>query len=221
MSIANATWGGEFSLMKEELERLCKQYEVCLSNLDEVENKAKEHFSLLLKWNKKISLTTITDPKLAASQLYFESLFATKFIGSEIKSMVDIGTGAGFPGLPISFALPELEVILIDSDQRKTAFLAESRRSLGLKNVKTINSRFEEVTIDSDLVTIRALEKLEKQIPNIFKIASKAKLIILFISQTLAENILETYKNTLENRNSEIVQLPESKNRVLLLLYQK
>lgn len=207
--------------MKEELTRLCKLYQVCPTNLEEVVDKANQHFSLLLKWNEKISLTTITDPKLAANQLYFEALFATKFITDEIKTMVDIGTGAGFPGLVLGLALANLETTLIDSDQRKVAFLGEARRTLGLKNIKAVGSRFEEIVTNFDLVTVRALEKLEKQLPNIFKVATNSKLIILFVSLELAENILITYKNSLSNRKREIVQLPESKNRVLLLLYHK
>lgn len=208
-------------LMKEELVRLCQLHQILPTNLNQIVDKAAEHFSLLLKWNQKISLTTITDPKQAAEQLYFESLFATKFISTEINSIVDIGTGAGFPGLPICFAKTDLSITLIEADKRKAAFLAEVRRSLNLSNLKIVNDRFENLLLESDLITVRALEKLENQTSKIIEKSTRSKLIILFISLQTANNILSAYKNNLLSQKSEIVALPESKNRVLLLFYKK
>lgn len=205
--------------LKEHLRKLCEENSLCFANLPEVINKAGEHFSLLLKWNEKISLTTITDPKLAAIQLYFESLFATKFIDEKINSLTDIGTGAGFPGIPLALALQNIETVLIESDQRKFAFLGEVRRSLNLKNLILINQRFQNIFSESNVFTIRALEKLQTEIPHILKFTSKSKLLILFISYSSVKTILETYKNLLSNYRVEIIVLPESQNRVLLLLY--
>lgn len=211
----------ENDLMKEELVRLCQLHQLFPTNLNQIVDKAAEHFSLLLKWNQKISLTTITDPKQAAEQLYFESLFATKFISNEINSIVDIGTGAGFPGLPICFAKTGLSITLIEADKRKSAFLSEVRRSLNLSNLKIINDRFENISLESDLVTVRALEKLENQVPKIIEKFIKSKLIILFVSLQTANNVLSTSKEKLLSRESEITALPESKNRVLLLFHKK
>lgn len=211
----------ENDLMKEELVRLCQLHQLFPTNLNQIVDKAAEHFSLLLKWNQKISLTTITDPKQAAEQLYFESLFATKFISNEINSIVDIGTGAGFPGLPICFAKTGLSITLIEADKRKAAFLSEVRRSLNLSNLKIINDRFENISLESDLVTVRALEKLENQVPKIIEKFIKSKLIILFVSLQTANNVLSTSKEKLLSRESEITALPESKNRVLLLFHKK
>jgi 16S rRNA (guanine527-N7)-methyltransferase len=209
----------DIEIMKEELTRLCKLHELCLNNLTDVIKKAGEHFSLLLKWNQKISLTTITNPKLAAIQLYFESLFAAKIIDDKIKSMIDVGTGAGFPGIPLALALPNMDICLIEADQRKFAFLGEARRSIKINNLTIINHRFQKVFCDSNLVTVRALEKLQTQIPHLLKFAAKSKLIILFVSHSTAEKILLTYQNQLSLYKKEITPLPESQNRVLLLLY--
>jgi 16S rRNA (guanine(527)-N(7))-methyltransferase RsmG len=210
----------EINLMKEELVRLCQLHKFCPTNLNQIVDKTAKHFSLLLKWNQKISLTALTDPKQAAEQLYFESLFATKFISTEINSIVDIGTGAGFPGLPICFAKTALSITLIEADKRKAAFLAEVRRSLNLSNLKIVNDRFENLSLESDLITVRALEKLENQVPKIIEKSTKSKLIMLFVSLQTANNILSTYKNKLLSRKSEIIALPESKNRVLLLFHK-
>lgn len=209
----------EVEKMKEELVKLCEKHKLCQNNLSDVVNKASEHFLLLLKWNKKISLTKITDPKLAAKQLYFESLFPTRFIDKETKSLTDIGTGAGFPGIPIALALPEIETTLIESDQRKFAFLGEVRRTVKIPNLVIINQPFQKVLSSSNIVTIRALEKFQTQIPNILKFAARSKQIILFISLPTAETILETYKQELLSYKTEITLLPESENRVLLQLY--
>ncbi|KAF0249458.1 MAG: 16S rRNA (guanine527-N7)-methyltransferase, partial [bacterium] len=157
----------ETQQMKEKLAKLCEEHKLCPNNLNEVLNKASEHFSLLLKWNQKISLTTITNPQIAATQLYFESLFATKFISNKIKSAADVGTGAGFPGLALALALPKLLITLVESDSRKAAFLGEARRSLNLTNIQIANERFEKLSTNFDLVTVRALEKLETQILNL------------------------------------------------------
>lgn len=211
----------EIDLMKEELVKLCQLHKFCPTNLNQIVDKTAEHFSLLLKWNQKISLTTLTNPKQAAEQLYFESLFVTKFISNEINSIVDIGTGAGFPGLPICFAKTDISITLIEADKRKSAFLAEVRRSLNLSNLKIVNDRFENISLESDLITVRALEKLENQVPKIIEKFTKSKLIILFVSLQTANNILSTSKEKFLGRESEIIALPESKNRVLLLFHKK
>ena len=209
----------ETEQMKEELAKLCEAHKLCPNNLNEVLNKASKHFSLLLKWNQKISLTTITNPKIAATQLYFESLFAIKFISNKIKSVADVGTGAGFPGLALALALPELSIALIESDNRKAAFLGEAKRTLNLTNIQIVNERFEKLSTSFDLITVRALEKLENQTLNLLSFAQNSQVVIFFTSLKVAENILLTYQKQLLRHKTEIVSLPESQTRVLLLLH--
>jgi 16S rRNA (guanine527-N7)-methyltransferase len=209
----------ETEQMKEELTNLCQLHQLCPNNLPYVVDKASEHFSLLLKWNKKISLTTITQPKIAATQLYFESLFASKFINNKIKSVADVGSGAGFPGIALALAMPNLPMTLIESDGRKAVFLTEAKRNLNLTNINIANERFENLFTSFDLVTVRALEKLENQIPSLLKFAQNSKLLIFFISLQTSEKVLLAYKRELLCYKPEIVPLPESQNRVLLLLY--
>ena len=79
------------------------------------------HVDLLLKWNKSINLTAITDPAEVIEKHVIDSLAVVPFVPSG--SLLDAGSGAGFPGLPIGIARPELEVVLVDSVQKKVAFL--------------------------------------------------------------------------------------------------
>src|SRR6059058_3566387 len=107
--------------MIEELAQLCRSHSLSLPI--EVLEKIRIHFDLLVKWNRKISLTTITSPDAAARQLYFEPIFASTLIEPDISTAADVGSGGGFPGLPFSFVRPDLRLTLIEADRRKAAFL--------------------------------------------------------------------------------------------------
>ena len=101
------------------------------------------YIDLLLKWNRKISLTTVTDPEEIVKFHFGESLFALSQLKFEKSRLADVGAGAGFPGLPLAMAVPELEVTLIESNIKKCAFLAEVIRQLRLTNVTVFQGRME------------------------------------------------------------------------------
>ncbi len=97
------------------------------------------HYQLLLRWNRKINLTTVTQLPEAALRHYCESLFlASRITPGRI---VDVGSGAGFPGIPVAIALPGSVIDLVEAHQRKAVFLREAARSL--TNVSVIASRVE------------------------------------------------------------------------------
>jgi 16S rRNA (guanine(527)-N(7))-methyltransferase RsmG len=120
----------------------------------------QEYTRLLLAWNEKVNLTAIRDP-LDILYLHFcESMFATKVVSMEKCRVADIGTGGGFPGLPIKILLPETQMILVESSIKKATFLAEVARALGLKNVNVVVSRYEELGEEIapiDILCARAL----------------------------------------------------------------
>ena len=119
---------------------------------------------LLLKWNRTISLTTITDPANIVEFHFGESLFVLSQLQIEKSRLADVGTGAGFPGLPLAMALPALEVTLIESNVKKCAFLAEVIRQLQLSNAAVYQGRMESVPLDCapfDFVTARALGQFD------------------------------------------------------------
>lgn len=120
----------------------------------------RQYMELLLRWNQKISLTSITDPLEMLQRHFAESMFAARAIPIVHGRLVDIGSGAGFPGLALKLVAPELEVTLIEPSLKKSAFLAEVVRILGLTGVKIVSKRIEELgglEGCADFVTCRAV----------------------------------------------------------------
>ena len=99
------------------------------------------HVDLLLKWNKSINLTAITDPAEVIEKHVLDSLAVVPFVPSG--SMLDAGSGAGFPGIPIGIARPELEVVLVDSVQKKVAFLKNLLAELKQPQIRAFAVRLE------------------------------------------------------------------------------
>ncbi len=99
------------------------------------------HVDLLLKWNKSINLTAITDPDEVLEKHVLDSLAVVGVLPSG--SLLDAGTGAGFPGIPVAIARPDLEVVLVDSVQKKVAFLKNALAELRLPNVKAFAVRLQ------------------------------------------------------------------------------
>ncbi len=84
------------------------------------------HYELLRRWNPRLNLTSVVDLEQAAVRHYAESLFLASLVPPAVCKVADVGSGAGFPGFPVAVALPEAEISLIESDQRKAAFLREA-----------------------------------------------------------------------------------------------
>ena len=97
------------------------------------------HVDLMLKWNKSINLTAITDPDEVVEKHVLDSLAVVAVLPSG--SLLDAGTGAGFPGIPAAIARPDLEVVLVDSAQKKVAFLKNALAELRLPKVKAVAVR--------------------------------------------------------------------------------
>ncbi len=103
----------------------------------------QEYLSLLLQWNRSVALTAITEPAEIVRWHFGESMFVAKLLPVENCRLADVGTGAGFPGLALKIAVPNLHLILIESNRKKCAFLAEVVRALGMRDVEIRSERFE------------------------------------------------------------------------------
>ena len=103
------------------------------------------YMELLLEWNEKMNLTAITQPGEMVEKHFLDSL--TLLLACKVKEeakVIDVGTGAGFPGLPLKILVPSLEVTLLDSLGKRVKFLEECRDALGLRNVTCVHARAEE-----------------------------------------------------------------------------
>lgn len=115
----------------------------------------EQHYELLVKWNKVLALTSVRTLEEAVERHYCESVFAAMHLPGGSVSVADIGSGAGFPGIPIAICQPAASVVLIESHQRKAAFLKEASRDL--ENVRVVGKRAEDVLEGFDWVVSRAV----------------------------------------------------------------
>ena len=100
-----------------------------------------EYCELLIKWNKTFNLTSVDDPEEMISLHLLDSLAVLPFLPSG--RVLDVGTGAGLPGIPLAIARPEQKFVLLDSNGKKTRFLVQASGQLGLENVEVVNQRVE------------------------------------------------------------------------------
>jgi 16S rRNA (guanine527-N7)-methyltransferase len=119
------------------------------------------YLELLLKWNAKTNLTAIREPEEIVRRHFGESLALAEMVDeiAGLEQAADLGSGAGFPGLPIAIYCMEIHVTLIESQSKKATFLKEVARALNLNNVSVVNQRAEEVSLKFDLITMRAVER--------------------------------------------------------------
>jgi 16S rRNA (guanine527-N7)-methyltransferase len=119
------------------------------------------HYELLIRWNQRMNLTTVKPGMEMVIRHYCESLFFAAHLPTALGgiSLLDLGSGAGFPGIPMAILKPDWRVTLIESSQRKSVFLRESSRHLS--NVSVLSARMESVTRQGDWVVARAVNPQE------------------------------------------------------------
>jgi len=120
----------------------------------------QQYTKILLAWNDKVNLTAIRDPLEILYRHFCESMYGVVALPVEKCRLADVGSGAGFPGLPLKILRPDLEVFLVESNVKKATFMAEVIRELGLTDARVLVSRFEELAEEVaplDVVCSRAL----------------------------------------------------------------
>jgi 16S rRNA (guanine527-N7)-methyltransferase len=176
----------------------------------------QQYIGILLAWNEKINLTAIRDPLEILYRHICESMYASVAVPVENGRLADVGSGAGFPGLPLKIIRPNLRVFLVESSIKKVTFLAEVTRELGLKDVQVLARRYEELgeeVAPLDYVCSRALGEFPAFLDWAKSEQIAAKRVILWIG---ARDLPEIQKVRTWDW-SEPIQVPHSLRRLLLV----
>jgi Predicted S-adenosylmethionine-dependent methyltransferase involved in bacterial cell division len=171
-----------------------------------------QHYEMLIKWNRTISLTTLTDPDEAARFHYCESMFANRFL-RDSDAIADLGSGAGFPGIPLALVNTERPVTLVELNNKKVIFLKETARAFKLKNVTVLYNKFQNLDLVGKVWITRAIENLEIILTDLFSNPQPSGLAI-FLGEGMREKIEAL---DLPAWNLRFVPVPLSKTRQLLL----
>ncbi len=187
----------------------------------ELADQLQIYLELLLRWNARINLTGIHDPEQIVTRHFGESLFAARVlrdagaISVSGATLADVGSGAGFPGLPIKLFAPEIRLTLIESQNKKATFLREVVRALDLKNAEVFCGRSEAWNGTADVITLRAVEKFGSALAGIERLATPGGTLGLLIGASqvgLAQRLLGSSWQL-----GEPIPIPLSDERVVLV----
>jgi 16S rRNA (guanine527-N7)-methyltransferase len=129
------------TLSVDSIRRALGEFQVTVGEVQV--SQIQQYMSMLLAWNEKVNLTAIRDPLEILYRHFCESMYAGRL--EPHGRLADVGSGGGFPGLPLKILRPELEVILVESNVKKATFLAEVIRELGLSGARVLVSRYQEL----------------------------------------------------------------------------
>ena len=201
------------------------------------------YIDLLVRWNARINLTSVRQPEEIVTRHFGESFFATRLLfpapegegfqpgpaepGPAQQSLpklrlIDVGSGAGFPGLPIKIWAPYVHLTLIESNQKKATFLREVIRSLRLSNADVFAGRNEDfgkagqgpAKADADIVTLRAVEHFDSILPTAARLVAASGRLAVLIGEAQLERVRELVPGMHWN---EPAKLPNSESRVLII----
>ena len=170
-----------------------------------------KYMNMLVEWNEKINLTAITEPNDIIDKHFIDSLTIEKYIKDNSK-VIDIGTGAGFPGIPLSIIRDDLNITLMDSLNKRINFLDEVVKENVLNNVDTVHSRAEELARNSgfrakyDVVTSRAVASLNILLEYMIPFAKVGGYCICMKGSNIDEE-LENAQKALEVLNAKVEKI--------------
>ena len=190
-------------------------------------NQISTYIDLLLRWNARVNLTAIRTPEQIVTRHFGESLFAARHLlpspgsagmpahsSASVPFVVDLGSGAGFPGLPMKIWSPGTKITLVESNHKKATFLGEAIRALTLTGIDVFPGRAENFPpATATLVTLRAVERFHEILPAAAALLSPRGRLALLIGQPQvprAHQLLPTLQWT------KPIPIPQSESRVLL-----
>ena len=192
---------------KEKMGKKCPE-------LTELQQKQFEKYKdLLLEWNEKINLTAITEEDDIILKHFIDSMTILKHI-DENRSIVDVGTGAGFPGIPIKIASPSINVTLVDSLNKRLIFLEEVIKNLNLEKIKTVHSRAEEFGQNKnhrekfDIATSRAVANLSVLVEYLLPLVKVGGKCICMKGSDIEEE-LQNSKDAIKTLGGQIEKVEE------------
>ena len=215
-----------------EKELITKLKELNIDITKEKLDQLNRYYELLIEWNQKINLTSITKKEDVYLKHFYDSATIAKIINlNEYKTLCDIGSGAGFPGIVLKILYPNLKITLVDSLNKRIIFLNKVIEELDLKNIEAIHTRVEEYAKKNieqyEIVTARAVAHLsillEYGLPmlknNYYFIAMKGNLEVEIEESNKALEILnskiekiEEFKLPLENSNRTLIKIKKIKS---------
>lgn len=211
-------------MTKEEFYSAIKDLGIELT--DNQKDQLEEFYNILIKENKKINLTRIVEKEDVYLKHFYDSLTIVKEVDlKKAKTLCDVGTGAGFPGIVLKIVYPNLKVTLIDSLLKRVNYLNETIKKLNLKDIEAIHKRSEDYKGEFDVVTARAVANLEKLITWCMHLVKKEGLFIAMKANVDSElninnRIFNKYNCKIEKINKFL--LPKEKsNRALVIIKKK
>jgi 16S rRNA (guanine527-N7)-methyltransferase len=198
---------------KLELEKALSDFQI--PALIEVQNeRLYRHYEMLLNWNRHTNLTRIVSPAEAARLHYAESIFSAQFIPAT-QTVLDIGSGAGFPALPLANVRNDLTVTALEANQKKALFLHEVKDALQLQNFHVACQRLEDFDpAPFDVLISRALDNAEAMMQNILLRLKHNQRLLLYGSRAMLERLYTPVSNRYQ---IDYHKIPHSESRFLAL----
>lgn len=174
----------------------------------------QDYINVFLKQNSKLNLISKNDEKYIWEKHIYDSLsiekFLEKYSHKQFKTLLDIGTGGGFPSVPIALCYSDIEVTALDSIRKKINAIDNIKSELNITNLHVICSRAENLTGEYDIITSRAVSSLEKSLKYVFPLLKKDGYFIAYKSVKVYDEI-EKSKNILKKYNAKVVDVIEYK----------
>jgi 16S rRNA (guanine527-N7)-methyltransferase len=149
------------------------------------------YLSLFLRWNQRINLTSIRDEGGIISRHFVESIACARALPAGIASLLDLGSGGGFPGIPIALCRPEILVTLAESQGKKAAFLQEAVRVLGI-TAPVLAARAESESRVYDCITLRAVDRMPEAVQLAAGLVRQGGWLALMTTEAQAAQLLST-----------------------------
>ena len=176
------------------------------------------YIDILMRWNRKLNLTAVREPEAIVARHFGESLFAAQHLfrnGNADCSVVDVGSGAGFPGIPLKIFAPTIHLTLIESNHKKVIFLREVLRAVETTNAEVFAGRAEEFPPGpADVVTLRAVERFALILPvtaGILRLGGRLALLVGSSQVPITGSVLPEFEWY------TAIPIPGSKERVLII----